>query len=177
MRFVALLASVNVGGNRIRMDALRAALGDAGFRDVETVTASGNVLFSAKDGVEDGPGEEIAAVVERHFGFRPFVAVRDAVELAAAIKGNPFAGTDEDKLVHTHFLEHQPARDAFERLLADHRDRGPERLALGDRALYIDFVEGVAGSKLTGAFIAKRIGCRGTARNMRSLARILERMT
>jgi len=61
-------------------------------------------------------------------------------------------------------------------LKADHAERGPERLALGDRALFIDYVEGAGNSKLTSAFIARRLGCRGTARNMRSLARILEKM-
>jgi len=34
----------------------------------------------------------------------------------------------------------------------------------------------VGSSKLTAAFIERRLGCRGTARNLRSLARIAERM-
>ena len=97
-------------------------------------------------------------------------------EVAAAIVDNPFHATGEDKQVHTHFLECQPPREWFAALIADQAPRGRERLAPGDRALYIDFVDGVAGSKLTVAFIAKRLGCRGTARNMRSLARILEKM-
>ena len=41
--------------------------------------------------------------------------------------------------------------------------------------LYLDYVHGVGVSDLTGRFIEKRLGCRGTARNMTSLKRILAR--
>ena len=44
-QYVALLGSINVGGNRLKMEELRAALEDAGFANVQTVVASGNVLF------------------------------------------------------------------------------------------------------------------------------------
>jgi hypothetical protein len=37
-------------------------------------------------------------------------------------------------------------------------------------------VDGVGQSKLTAPFIEKRLQCRGTARNMRSLARIVAKM-
>jgi len=177
MRFAALLGSINVGGNRLKMEDLRAAMEGAGFRDVETVVASGNVLFSHDRAADTALAEAIEALVADRFSIRTFTAVRSESEVRAAIEGNPFAGKGEDKLVHTQFLECQPGEDRFARLVADHAGRGPEKLALGDRALYIDFVDGVAGSKLTGAFIEKRLGCRGTARNLRSLARILERMT
>ena len=64
----------------------------------------------------------------------------------------------------------------FARLESDHAGRGEEKLAPGTRALHIDFVSGVAGSKLTGAFMEKRLGCRGTARNLRSVKRIIEKL-
>ncbi|MGN6498793.1 MAG: DUF1697 domain-containing protein, partial [Tsuneonella sp.] len=58
---------------------------------------------------------------------------------------------------------------------ADHADRGAEKLAPGTRALHIDFVDGVGASKLTSAFIEKRLGCKGTARNAASIKRIIEK--
>lgn len=61
-------------------------------------------------------------------------------------------------------------------MIADHAERGTERLAAGDRALFVDYGQAVAGSRLTGAFITRRLECEGTARNMRTLARILEKM-
>ena len=43
-RYVALLGSINVGGNRLKMADLKAALEKHGFASVATVVASGNVF-------------------------------------------------------------------------------------------------------------------------------------
>ena len=66
--------------------------------------------------------------------------------------------------------------DVFARLISDHEGRGADKLAPGTRALHIDFVDGVGHSKLTGPFIEKRLGCKGTARNVRSIKRIIEKL-
>src|SRR3546814_6074753 len=42
--------------------------------------------------------------------------------------------------------------------------------------LFLDYGDGVADSKLTGPFIERRLGCKGTARNMRSIARIVAKL-
>ncbi len=175
-RYVAFLGSINVGGNRLTMADLRAAFEMEDFSNVETVVASGNVLFDFDERPTRGLEEKLGGILVERFAMDAAVCVRDKAEVAAAIADNPFAGEGEDKQVHTHFLEHQPSPEQFERLIADQAERGTEKLAAGDRALYIDFVGGVADSKLTGAFIARRLGCKGTARNMRSLARILGKM-
>lgn len=174
-RHAAFLGSINVGGNRLAMAELRDALGEAGLAKVETVVASGNVLFDAA-GADAALAARIEALLLERFSIKSFAAVRTRGEVAASIADNPFATDGAENFVHTQFLEGQPSRAQFAQLLADHAGRGAERLALGDRALYIDFVEGAGNSKLTGAFIEKRLGCRGTARNMRSLKRILEKM-
>lgn len=174
-RYVALLGSINVGGNRLKMVEFREALEREDFAGVETVVASGNVLFTHDERPTDGLGEKIAHVVRERFGIDTFACVRSKEELAAALAENPFAGKGEDKLVHAHFLTGQPSKAQFDQLLADHEGRGPEKLAPGTRALHIDYVDGVGNSKLTGPFIEKRLGCKGTARNVRSIKRIIEK--
>jgi len=175
-RYVAFFGSINVGGNRLTMADLRAAFEKEGFARVETVVASGNVLFDFDERPTRGLEEKLGSMMAERFSMDAAVCVRDRDEVAAAIADNPFAGLGEDKMVHTHFLESQPEAAQFENLIAVYAERGTEKLAAGDRALYIDFGEGVADSKLTSAFIARRLGCKGTARNMRSLARILAKM-
>ena len=175
-RYVAFFGSMNVGRNRLAMADLRRALEREDFENVETVIASGNVLFEHEDRPSEGLSEKLEFIVRERFEFESVVAVRNRNEVAAAIADNPFAADGEDNLVHTHFLERQPDPHDFETMKADWAERGPERLALGDRSLFIDYVEGVGDSKLSGAFIARRLGCRGTGRNMRSLARILEKL-
>ncbi|WP_126174244.1 DUF1697 domain-containing protein [Altericroceibacterium xinjiangense] len=175
-RYAAFFSSINVGGNRLTMAELRDALDREGFDDVETVVASGNILFSHEERPSVGLAEKLAYVMSDRFGFDSFAAVRNLAEVETAIVDNPFRETGQDELVHTMFLQSQPGEDQFGKLVADYAGRGPEKLALGDRALYIDYAAGVGTSKLTSAFVERRLGCRGTARNMRSLQRILDKM-
>lgn len=172
---LALLGSVNIGGNRIKMADLRERMAASGFGQVETVAASGNVILASDDD-ETVLSHRIAAMIEGEFGFPGFALVRTIEEVRSAIHDNPFHGDGSDKMVHSIFMPQQPVEGGFDRLLEEHRDRGAERLALGDRVLYLDYVHGVGVSDLTGRFIEKRLGCRGTARNMTSLKRILGKM-
>lgn len=176
MRYVALLGSINVGGNQVKMAELRAALEDEGFANVATVVASGNVLFDHAAAADSTLEAQLAKIVKDRFGIETFAAVRSAAELEAALAESPFAGVGEDKFVHVHFLTAQPDAAAFARLAADHEGRGREKLAPGRRALHVDYVNGAGNSKLTGDFIARRLGCKGTARNVRSIRRIIDAM-
>lgn len=175
-RYAALLGSINVGGNRLKMADLQAALRSEGFANVVTVAASGNVLFDHARAGDEALGDEIAALLKERFGITSFVAVRSKAELRSAVEDNPFHASGPDKFVHAIFLDGQPEQARFDALLAEHRMKGGERLALGPRVLYLDYVHGVGVSGLTGAFLQRRLGVRGTARNMTSLKRILEKM-
>jgi len=176
-RYVALFGSINVGGNRVTMADLRWAFEREGLTGLETVVASGNLLFDYDERPLDGLEDLFAHVMLDRFDIRSFVAVRDRAAMAQAVEGNPFTGIGKDNLVHTLFLERQPDQAAFDKLAADQAMRGLEKLAIGERSIYIDFVSSVAESKLTSAFIERRLGCRGTARNVRSIARILSKMS
>ena len=174
-RYVALLGSINVGGNRLKMAELREALEREDFEDVETVVASGNVLFSHDERPSEGLAEKIAYIVRDRFDIDSFAAVRSRDELAAAIADNPFREDGEARFVHTIFLEQPLDRAAFEAFAKTYD--GPERLAAGEREFFVDFVDGVARSMLDPAMKkAKVVKGRATARNVRSLQRILDKM-
>ncbi len=175
-RYCAFFASMNVGGNRLLMTDLREALEREELEDVETVVASGNVLFSFDERPTDGLSEMLAFIVKDRFGFDTFAAVRNAEEVRSAIEDNPFSKGGEDKFVHTLFLDGEVDPDQFKVMLAAYEGRGPERIAMGPRCLYIDYVEGVGTSRLTSAFMERKLDRRGTARNINSLRRILEKM-
>ena len=173
-RYVALFGSINVGGNRLKMADLRAAFEEDGFENVETVVASGNVLFDHPERPVEGLEEKLSLMMRRRFGFKSIALVRSRDDLTAAIAENPFGADGEEKYVHTLFLDGPVDAAGFARLQSDRT--GPERLAVGDRALHIDYVSGAGESKLVGAFIERRIGRKGTARNLRSMKRILAKM-
>ena len=157
------------------MAELREALEREDFEEVETVVASGNVLFRHDERPSEGLAEKIEHVVRDRFGIASFAAVRSRDELAAAIANNPFAEDGEAKFVHTVFLEQPLDRAAFEKF-AESFD-GPERIAPGEREFFVDFNAGVARSQFDPAFRkAKVVTGRATARNVRSLQRILDKM-
>ena len=178
-RIVAFLGSINIGGNRIKMVDLVAALESAGLREVSTIAASGNVVLAD----ERDPGMlevQLESIVQQRFGFKSCAMVRTAAEIRAAIEDNPFYGTGpehgSDKMVHSIFLSQQPPKEAVDALIAEHSAKGSERLALGERVLFLDYVHGVGVSDLSNKVLERRLGCKGTARNMTSLKRILARM-
>jgi uncharacterized protein (DUF1697 family) len=171
-RYVALLGSINVGGNRLKMAELREALEREDFADVETVVASGNVLFSHDERPSDGLAEKIAHIVRDRFGIDTFAVVRNRDELKASIESNPFKGQNEDKFVHTLFLQEALDREAFDAFAKGYG--GPERVAAGTREFFVDFGDSVADSKLGQAM--KHLKLRSTARNVRSLERMLDKM-
>ena len=175
-RYVALLGSINIGGNRVTMAELRRAFEVEGMGNVETVVASGNVLFDHDARPTAGLEEKLAMLMREHFYISSPAIVRRRDELAAPIADNPFASDGDDKLVHSMFLTRQPNAAEFDAMIARYSGRGPERMALGDRALHIDYVDGVGRSALTGPFIERQLACKGTARNVRSIARIIAKM-
>ena len=140
--------------------------------DIETVVASGNVLFSHDERPSDGLADKIAFIVKDRFGIDTFAAVRSRDELAAAIADNPFAGDGEPNRVHTVFTQEPIDQAAFAEFMDGYP--GPERLAPGTREFFVDFCEGVADSRLGQAM--RKLKMRSTARNLRSLQRILDKM-
>ena len=179
VRYLALLGSINIGGNRLKMVDLKQALSEAGFKDLVTVAASGNVIFT--DNRDPTMlAIQLESVVESKFGFTSCAMVRSKAEVQAAVDQNPFHGNEphhgSDKMVHSIFLSQQPAQSAFDEVLEMHKAKGGERLALGDRVLYLDYVYGVGASDLSNKFLERRLGCKGTARNMNSLKNILAKM-
>lgn len=177
--YLALLGSINVGGNRVRMVDIKAAFARAGFGEVTTVAASGNVIL--EDNRDPITLEiQIESLLEREFKFKSCVMVREQQEVRAAIDENPFHGTGpqhgSDKMVHSIFLSQQPEQSAVDALIAEHVSKGSERLAIGDRVLFLDYVHGVGVSDLSNKFLERRLGVKGTARNMNSLKNILSKM-
>lgn len=173
-RYIALFDSIRIGGKRLTMAELRGAFEAEGFSNVETVVAGGNMLFDYPERPDEGLEEKLGRMMRARFGMSGVVLVRSARTLAAAIADNPFAAEGEEVFVHTLFLDGPIDPGAFARMLANRT--GAERIAMGDRALHIDYVSGTAEGKSVGAFIERRLGLRGTARDLRTMKRILAKL-
>ncbi len=89
---IGLFRGINVGGhNRVPMKDLVTLLCGLGLQEVRTYIQSGNVVFRGS-GTAAALREDIGAAVSRRFGFRPFLVLLNAKQLALAAAANPFPG-------------------------------------------------------------------------------------
>ncbi len=154
------------------MPALRSMLADAGFSNVRTYVASGNVVLSSS-----ADSVAVAAEAERliadRFGFDVDVIVRTRDELADVVARNPLVDVAVDpKRYQVTFLDEEVAPEVLERL--DLVSLEPERLVSVGRELYTWHPEGIGRSKMW-AKLASRGGpaALGTARNWNTVTTLL----
>ena len=162
--YVALLRAVNVGGTgKLPMADLRLLCENAGFKNVVTYIASGNVVFKS-----DFSATKVKSILEgqlaNYAGKSVGVIIRSASEMSAVLAANPFPETTPNRTVAI-FLDHAPPMDA----LAFVTGRSDEHIELGKREIYVHYGDGMASSKLK--IPAARAG---TARNMNTVARLAE---
>lgn len=168
MRWVALLRAVNLGArNKVPMAELRARLEAAGYGDVRTYVASGNVLL-------DGPrsaaalSAELESLIADAFGVAATVMLRKPRELAALVAAHPY-GADTSE-THVAFLAARPAKAAAARLEV----AGADVAVLARRKCLPPTAAGVHGSRLSGARIERLLGVPATLRNWRTVTTLAE---
>jgi uncharacterized protein (DUF1697 family) len=169
---LALLRGINVGGNRlVPMERLRTLAGRLGLANPTTLIASGNLLFqtsSAPSAVE----AQLEAVIEQEFGFFVEVMVRTSAQWQALFASNPFqdAALQRPKLLHVAISKRPFAAGMEDALTAVAAP--PERIAVVDEALWVDFANGVGRSKLTPKALDKAAGSTVTARNLATATKL-----
>jgi uncharacterized protein (DUF1697 family) len=161
--YVALLRAVNVGGTgKLPMSDLCDMGKACGFAEVRTFIASGNLLFES-----DLDEATVKALVENRLaeyaGKRVAVFIRSSDELNAIIAADPFPDAHPSRHL-VYFYDAAPPDD----FIANCRDIGGERLAIGTRELYVDYGEGIRFTKLK---LPKNV--EGTSRSINSVRRIL----
>jgi uncharacterized protein (DUF1697 family) len=166
VKWVALLRGVNLGArNKVPMAELRTLLADAGYGDVKTYIASGNVLL-------DGPaarnklGSDLERLVADAFGVTTAVILRKPRELAATIEAHPFKRTSD---THVAFLAKRPTKAAAARL----EDFDSDAVIVGAE-LFLQLPRGVHGSRLSNARIESLLGVPATLRNWRTVVALAE---
>ena len=82
MIHVILLRGINVGGrNKVPMADLRAALTDAGYSNVATYIASGNVVADHPDADSRAHAERVETLMVEHFGVECRALVRSGADI------------------------------------------------------------------------------------------------
>jgi uncharacterized protein (DUF1697 family) len=174
--YLALLRGVNVGGkNKLPMKELAEIFRAAGCSDVRTYIQSGNVIFKAPVRIAKGLAERVSQAIEKDFGHKPPVVIRSLAELERAVASNPFpGGDDEENKQALMFLADEPAKEHLA-LLDPQRSPTDEFRPVG-REIYLYLRTGFADTKLTNAWFDSKLKTVSTARNWRTVRKLLEMM-
>ena len=169
--WVVLLRGVNVGGSRRVTSAdLREAAAAAGLTGARTYANSGNlVAVGAADDAD--VAERVAAALAEQFGGDLRAVALTADRAAAVLAADPFPDSvaDHPSHVQVHLAPEPVDADTLARLVEDR----PERVAVVDGVLYMDYVVGIGRSKLTPALVDRAAGTWTTARNWNTLTRLV----
>ncbi len=176
-RFVALLRGINVGGkHKLPMADLRTHFEEAGAKAVETYIQSGNVVFDAAARQGAKLAQDVARAIDATTGFSVPIIVRSAEAWASLVEGNPFRAEakKDSKRVHALLLDTAPTKSA--RAQFEPNCMLGERWELDKDALYVDYRNGSARSKLGVTYVDRVLGCTATGRNWRTILALHERV-
>jgi uncharacterized protein (DUF1697 family) len=177
---VALMRSIVINGQRVKMVDARALAEQVGGADVQSVIATGNLVFRSSKAPRTLE-RELEAACEAFYGRATEIVVKTDAQWRSLLAANPF-GTEAVQA---------PARLlvwAMRTPLPDHgleqlkrRSTGEERIArTGDGDFYIWFGGGnISASKIPAGFGLKALGAVGTNRNWNTalkIARVLNEM-
>ena len=169
-RQIALFRGINVGkARRVSMADLRAVFEALGYRDVQTLLNSGNVVFTGRD----DPGTAAARVEKRlasQVGVSARVTVLSATELAEAVDANPLAHATKEPSRFLLAVMIDPADRAKVTPLAK-TAWGREALAVGKRVVYLWCADGILESPAADA-VNRALGDGVTARNWTTMCKL-----
>lgn len=94
MKYCAFLRGVNVKGTNMKMVDVCQVFKDAGMKDVSSILASGNIVFSS-----DKNADELKTILEKamseHFSYEAFLFIKSNEETEHFWKNIPFEKNDD----------------------------------------------------------------------------------
>ncbi|MDX8381866.1 MAG: DUF1697 domain-containing protein [Ghiorsea sp.] len=160
-----MLRGINIAGpKKIKMVDLRALFEDLGFKDVQTYIQSGNVVFSANHSLNHKA--LIESAIHKQYGFEVPTLLLTAEEIDNIVESNPFGEVDLDteasKILAT-MLSDTPSSEAMSSVLAYKHES--ETCLLRDNVVYLKCPNGYGNTKLSNAFLEKKLNVVATTRN------------
>lgn len=172
-RSVALIRGVG-GPTAMRMPHLRAALEAVGLAGVTTLQVAGNVVVDPAGRTASDLAGLVRATIRDSFGHDLPVLVRDHAQLRDLAARNPYLGTQEGRWVLTMVLDRAPRPDAIEAAIAAAAQIAPrDAMSVDADAVFLRYADGVGTSKLQSAWLERRLGVVGTARNANTIEKLI----
>ena len=172
--YISLLRGINVSGKKIiKMADLRAIYQALQFDDVQSYIQSGNVVFhSPKDDCQYLE-QQIKQAIFQHYQFDVHVFVLTPETLMNAKNNLPFIDVNvesEGSKILLCFLSRTPENSID--LLTPYL-KSNEQLYITGNVLYLYCQDGFGKSKLTHSNIEKKLQVSATARNLKTVNKLL----
>jgi len=153
------------------MSELKLLFEKAGCKGVRTYIASGNVVFDAPPKAAEKLASVVTAAIEKQFGLRVPVVIRNTEEMSRISRDNPFVKMDPAWL-YVMFLADEPDQKAVAELDAQ---RSPgDRYEVRGRDIFMTLTTGAADTKLTNAYFDTKLKTVSTSRNWRTVLKLVE---
>ena len=174
MKYCAFLRGVNVNGTSMKMAEVMNVFTDAGMKEVSSVLASGNILFSS-----DKKPSELKNILEKsmseYFDYEAFLFLKNENEISEIVNNNPFTKAEDlhiyvfvgiedvETLLIEEFSKSDKAENENAQIVAD--------------TFYWQIQKGnTLGSTFGKVLGKKKLKDKITSRNIKTFERILKRL-
>lgn len=172
--YISLLRGINVSGKKIiKMADLRAIYQALQFDNVQSYIQSGNVIFNSQNDDCQYLEKQIKQAIVQHYKFDVPVFVLPPETLMNAKNNLPFKDVDvesEGSKILLCFLSKTPENSID--LLTPYL-KSNEQLYITGNVLYLYCQDGFGKSKLTHSNIEKKLQVSATARNLKTIDKLL----
>ncbi|MDA4105900.1 DUF1697 domain-containing protein [Mycolicibacterium holsaticum] len=170
-RYAAFLRGVNVGGVNLKMADVAEAFQDAGFSNVRTILATGNVLL-------DSPAKEATVrrraekALRERFGYDAWVLAYDLDTVRAISEAYPFEREVDGHHSYVTFVTDPQVLDELVGLAEDAGKH--EKIRRGDGVVYWQVAKSATLDSVMGKTMGKkRYKSSTTTRNLRTVEKVL----
>jgi uncharacterized protein (DUF1697 family) len=174
-QYAAFLRGVNVGGVNLKMADVASALTDAGFADVHTILATGNVTLDSPK-TADAVRATAEKALRKQFGYDAWVLVYPMKKVRSIVDGYPFEAEVDGYQSYVTFVSDGDVHAELA-ALAD-RAGADEKIAPGPKAAGVIYWQ-VAKNHTLDSTIGKTMGKKQyksttTTRNLRTLVKVVK---
>jgi len=170
-RYAAFLRGVNVGGVNLKMADVAKAFEAAGFTNVRTILASGNVLLESSSGV-DAVRKKAEKALRDAFGYDAWVLAYAIDTVATISKNFPFEREVEGHHSYVTFVTDETALDELAALGKE--APADEKIKRGKGVIYWQVPKtGTLDTTIGKTMGKKRYKSSTTTRNLRTIDKVL----
>ncbi|WP_294296239.1 DUF1697 domain-containing protein [uncultured Chryseobacterium sp.] len=173
MRYCAFLRGVNVKGTNMKMAEVCRVFEDAGMKEVSSVLASGNIVFSS-DQKPDALKKILEDAMSGHFSYEAFLFVKSQEEVQTCLDNNPF---EKDGDLHSYiFVGNSGIEETLMQEFENTSKANREAAKIVDHTFYWQVPKGNTLESSFGKILGrKNLKDQFTSRNINTFEKILKK--